>query len=85
MGLISRMRALVKGKPTASPPPEPRWLCIWQTGCPMLRAPFVHQDQDLEDAWEDVLELTFDGYRADRIGDCVYLTGEPNGFEGRAQ
>ena len=84
MGLISYMRALVNQKRTGSPP-TPTWLVVWQPGCPIQRIPFVHPDHDIEDAWEDVLEAAFDGMRADRIGDCIYLTGQPNGFEGRAQ
>ena len=86
--LINLMRKLVNAhkKRTASPLPDPKWLEVRQSRLEAVRLPFVHSDhRGVEDAWEDVLDATFDGMRADRIGDCIYLTGSPSGFDGRAQ
>ena len=80
MGLMSYMRALVNRKRTASPP-TPRWIVAYGS----VIVPFTIEGEDPDITWEYILLEAFKGRRADRIGDAIYLTGQPNGFEGRAQ
>jgi hypothetical protein len=80
------MRALVNNrKRTASPLPTPRWIALWRSGHAIDREEFLVPGLDESGAWQVVMDATFEGYRADRIGDCIYLTGRPTGFSGGCQ
>lgn len=50
------------------PPSTPVWI-ICPTGPYTVRLPFD---------WDYVLELTSIGFRADRVGDTVVITGKPS-------
>ena len=62
-------------------PPDPVWV-IWHGPNARVSMPFVDGDEMPEHAWHQVLESTFLGYRADRVGDTLHITGRPVGFEG---
>lgn len=82
MRLIERMRALVNThrKRTASPLPTPKWLVT-----PRCTVCFVEDGESVDDAWGVIMEATFEGLQAYRIGDAIYLTGRPCGFRGECQ
>lgn len=84
MSLLSAIVRKLATRREACAPPPPRWLVLWHSGCCIERMPFVNVDEgeDINASWQVVLDATMEGYRADRIGDSIYLTGQPSGFEG---
>lgn len=59
--------------------PSPSWI-VFKHGKHQARMPFVIDA--CESAWSKVLELTTLGFRADRIGDEIIITGKPSDFVG---
>lgn len=54
--------------------PSPSWI-VFKHGKHHARMPFVIDA--CESAWTKVLELTALGFRADRVGDAIVVTGKP--------
>ena len=78
MGLISRMRARVNHrKHTASPPPPHPARIVFRAGRYETCLPFDNPADD-ETGWQYVLDITSIGFRADRIGTAIYITGSPS-------
>ncbi len=55
--------------------PSPSWI-VFKHGKHQARMPFVIDA--CESAWSKVLELTTLGFRADRVGDAIVITGKPS-------
>ena len=53
---------------------HPSWI-VFRHGKHQARMPFVIDA--CESAWAKVLELTSLGFRADRVGDAIVVTGKP--------
>ena len=68
---------------STSYPPEPTWI-IFCAGPYAVRLPFSDVPEPADDGWQYVLDVTMMGFRADRIGDAVVITGRPSGFGGLA-
>lgn len=61
--------------------PPPQWV-IFKAGSHEARMPFdADGPADYDGVWAYVLDLTFMGFRADRIGDAVVITGRPSAME----
>lgn len=54
---------------------SPSWI-VFKHGKHQARMPFVIDA--CESAWAKVLELTTLGFRADRVGDAIVITGKPS-------
>lgn len=54
---------------------SPAWI-EFRTGKHRAKMPFCITARDC--AWERVLELTSIGFRADRVGDAIVITGQPS-------
>lgn len=58
---------------------HPSWI-VFRHGKHQARLPFcVHEHAC---AWDRVLEITSLGFRADRVGDSIVITGKPSDFAG---
>jgi len=55
--------------------PSPSWI-VFKHGKHQARMPFAIDA--CESAWMKVLELTTLGFRADRLGDAIVITGKPS-------
>ena len=57
----------------------PSWI-VFKHGKHQARLPFcVHEHAC---AWDRVLEITSLGFRADRVGDSIVITGKPSNLMG---
>lgn len=54
---------------------DPDWISL-RAGAHEIRIPFIGTDE-IEGGWDYVLALTSYGFRADRIGDAIIITGRP--------
>lgn len=73
------MHALVKHrKSTASPPPQHPARIVFCAGRYETCLPFDDPPDSEETGWGYVLDITSIGFRADRVGDAIYITGRPN-------
>jgi hypothetical protein len=59
--------------------PVPSWI-VFKHGKHQARMPFGAHPQAC--AWDRVLEITSLGFRADRVGDSIVITGNPSDFAG---
>ncbi len=56
---------------------NPEWI-IFRAGPYAVRLPFADMPYPADDGWQYVLDVTALGFRADRIGDAVVITGRPS-------
>jgi hypothetical protein len=63
---------------SSTAPPDPAWI-VFRSGPYSTRMPV----EDVEDIlWRYVLDITAIGFRADRIGNEIVITGSPSDFGG---
>lgn len=60
---------------------EPEWV-VFSVGDHCVRLPFADRGNDADSGWQYLLDITMIGFRADRVGDTIFVTGRPFGFEG---
>lgn len=69
MPICTTYGALVK-----SPPTSPAWI-VFRAGPYAARLPF---DDTPDSLWRYVLDITALGFRADRVGNEIVITGRPS-------
>ena len=66
---------------TTHPTDDPEWV-VFATGDSVVRVPFADRDMAADCGWQYLLDITWIGFRVDRVGDTIFVTGRPLGFEG---
>ncbi len=81
---MTLMRKLVNPhrKPTASPQAIVPSRIEFRAGHQNVRMPFIEGLETPDDGWQMILHYTMAGYRADRVGNSIVITGHPVGFGG---
>lgn len=65
--------------------PRPKWIVFHNGDGLKTKLPFKDDKRRNFSAWARVLEIATLGFRADRIGDTIHITGKPSDHWERVQ
>lgn len=57
-------------------PVDPAWI-VFVAGKHAARLPFMDRRDAMDSGWQYILDITSLGFRADRVGDAIVITGKP--------
>jgi hypothetical protein len=81
MNLYKEMSAPVNRICQRRPPIDPAWI-VFVAGKNSARVPFADRQDALDSGWQYILDITSIGFRADRVGDAIVITGGPSDHVG---
>lgn len=81
MNLYNDMSATVNRICRHRPPSDPSWI-VFVAGDHAARVPFSDRRDAMDSGWQYILDITSIGFRADRVGDAIVITGSPSDYVG---
>lgn len=84
MNLYPMASGSVNRNSTTAPPDDPAWI-VFVAGDHAARLPFMDRRDAMDSGWQYILDIVSIGFRADRIGDAIVITGRPSDQGGLAQ